>query len=62
MKDPTDHQWDNDAGMKEWRAFMASQMPGADPTDNNYVYGYAAAKTMLQMLSSATMISRGRTS
>ena len=19
LKDPTDHQWDNDAGMKEWR-------------------------------------------
>src|SRR5690348_3166406 len=50
LKDPTDHQWDNDAGMKEWRDFMAKHMPGADLTDNNYVYAYAASKTMLQVL------------
>jgi branched-chain amino acid transport system substrate-binding protein len=50
LKDPTDHQWDNDAGMKEWRDFMANNMPGADLTDANYVYAYAAAKTMMQVL------------
>ena len=50
LKDPTDHQWDNDAGMKEWRAFMAKYMPGSDMTDNNYVYAYAASKLMLQVL------------
>jgi branched-chain amino acid transport system substrate-binding protein len=50
LKDPTDHQWDNDAGMQEWRAFMAKYMPDADLTDANYVYGYAAAQTMLQVL------------
>jgi branched-chain amino acid transport system substrate-binding protein len=50
LKDPTDHQWDNDAGMQEWRGFMAKYMPGADLTDANYVYGHAAAKTMLQVL------------
>ena len=50
LKDPTDHQWDNDAGMKEWRDFMAKSMPGADLTDNNYVYAYAASKLMLQVL------------
>ena len=26
--------------MKEWRDFMAKYMPGADLTDNNYVYAY----------------------
>jgi branched-chain amino acid transport system substrate-binding protein len=36
--------------MKEWRAFMAKYMPGADLTDNNYVYAYAASKLMLQVL------------
>ena len=36
--------------MKEWRDFMAKNMPGADLTDDNYVYAYAAAKTMLQVL------------
>ncbi len=50
LKDPTDHQWDNDAGMKEWRDFMAKNMPGADLTDANYVYAYAASKTMMQVL------------
>ena len=50
LKDPTDHQWDNDAGMKEWRDFMAKNMPGSDLTDNNYVYAYAASKLMLQVL------------
>jgi branched-chain amino acid transport system substrate-binding protein len=50
LKDPTDPQWDNDPGMKEWRAFMAKYMPGADMTDANYVYAYAASKLLLQML------------
>jgi branched-chain amino acid transport system substrate-binding protein len=50
LKDPTDHQWDNDAGMQEWRGFMAKNMPGADLTDANYVFAYAASKTMLQVL------------
>ncbi|MEO9189569.1 MAG: ABC transporter substrate-binding protein [Acetobacteraceae bacterium] len=40
MKDSTDPTWKDDAGMNEWRAFMAKQMPGADLTDNNHVYGY----------------------
>jgi branched-chain amino acid transport system substrate-binding protein len=50
LKDPTDHQWDDDAGMKEWRAFMAKYLPDGDLTDLNYVYGYAASKAMLQVL------------
>jgi branched-chain amino acid transport system substrate-binding protein len=29
-KDPTDPRWDNDAGMKEWRAFMAKYYPDGD--------------------------------
>ena len=49
-KDPTDKRWDNDAGMKEWRAFMAKYMPGADVTDINYVYGYGASLTLVQVL------------
>jgi branched-chain amino acid transport system substrate-binding protein len=50
LKDPTDHQWDQDAGMQEWRGFMAQHMPGADLTDANYVYSYAASKLMLHVL------------
>ena len=33
VKDPTDPTWKNDAGMNEWRDFMAKYMPGADTTD-----------------------------
>jgi branched-chain amino acid transport system substrate-binding protein len=50
LKDQTDPAWANDAGMNEWRAFMAKEMPGADLTDNNYVYGYTASKLMLHVL------------
>jgi branched-chain amino acid transport system substrate-binding protein len=50
LKDPTDPQWDNDAGMQEWRAFMAKNMPGSDLTDANYVYAYSAATLMVDVL------------
>jgi branched-chain amino acid transport system substrate-binding protein len=50
MKDPTDPTWNADPGMKEWRDFMAKEMPGADLTDVSYVFAYAASKTMLQVL------------
>ena len=50
MKDPTDLTWKNDAGMNEWRDFMAKYMPGADSTDGNYVFAYGVSKTMLQVL------------
>jgi branched-chain amino acid transport system substrate-binding protein len=50
VKDPTDPQWDNDAGMKEWRAFMKKYYPDGDLTDWYNVYAYAAAQTLLQVL------------
>ncbi len=50
LKDNTDSAWANDAGMAEWRAFMAKYMPGADLTDNNYVYGYSVSKVMHHVL------------
>jgi branched-chain amino acid transport system substrate-binding protein len=49
-KDPTDPEWKNDAGLNEWRGFMAKYMPGADLTDANTVYGYGAGLTMVQVL------------
>ncbi len=49
-KDPTDPTWKDDAGMKQWRDFMAKNIPSGDLTDANYVYGYGAALTMLQVL------------
>jgi len=50
LKDSTDPTWKDDAGMNEWRAFMKKQMPGADLTDNNYVYGYMASRVMHHVL------------
>jgi branched-chain amino acid transport system substrate-binding protein len=50
LKDSTDPRWDNDAGMKEWRAFMAKYMPGADLTDLSYVFAYGVSLTMLRVL------------
>jgi len=49
-KDPTDPTWKDDAGIKQWRDFMNAQMPGADQTDNNYLYGYSVAVTLMQVL------------
>ncbi|HEX4172199.1 MAG TPA: ABC transporter substrate-binding protein [Acetobacteraceae bacterium] len=50
LKDPTDPMFKGDAGMQEWRGFMAKYMPDGDVTDASYVFAYAVSKTMLQVL------------
>ena len=50
FKDPTDPQWKNDAGYKQWSAFMDKYYPNGDKTDNQTVYGYSMAQTTVQML------------
>jgi branched-chain amino acid transport system substrate-binding protein len=50
LKDPTDPGWNDDAGMKEWRAFMAKYMPSGDVTDAATVFAYGISMTMLQVL------------
>ncbi len=50
FKDPTDPQWQNDAGYKQWLAFMEKYYPDGDKTDNQTVYGYSIAQTMVQVL------------
>ena len=50
LKDPTDPAWKDDAGMKQWRDFMAKYMPGGDVTDASYVFAYGVSLTMLQVL------------
>jgi branched-chain amino acid transport system substrate-binding protein len=50
LKDPTDPVFQDDAGMKQWRDFMAKNMPGGDITDASYVFAYAVSLTMLQVL------------
>jgi branched-chain amino acid transport system substrate-binding protein len=49
-KDPTDKQWDNDPGMKEFYAFMAKYFPEGNKLDGLTVVGYGAAQTLVQVL------------
>ena len=49
-KEGTDPQWANHKDYKEWRAWMAKYNSGANLADANYVYGYAVAYTMEQVL------------
>lgn len=49
-KDPDDPHWNNDSGMKAWRAWMAKYQPDASIHDNFYVIGYLQAQTMVQAL------------
>ncbi len=50
LKDASDPQWKDDAGMKKFMAFIDKYMPGANVADSNLPYGYAAAQTMVQVL------------
>jgi branched-chain amino acid transport system substrate-binding protein len=50
LKDPTDPTWDNDAGKKEWLAFMDKYFPDGDKTSSFTVYGYTVAQTLAQVL------------
>jgi branched-chain amino acid transport system substrate-binding protein len=50
LKDPTDPGFTDDAGMKQWRGFMAKYMPGGDVSDASYVFAYGISQTMLQVL------------
>ena len=61
LKDNTDPAWAHDAGMNEWRSFMAKWMPNADLTDNNYVYGFTACSVICTCCTPATVISHART-
>ncbi|HEV2603910.1 MAG TPA: ABC transporter substrate-binding protein [Microvirga sp.] len=52
-KDPTDPTWKDDAGMKEWSAFMDKYFPDGDRTSSFTVYGYTVARTLEQVLKQA---------
>jgi branched-chain amino acid transport system substrate-binding protein len=53
LKDPTDPTWDNDAGKKEWLAFMDKYFPDGDKTSSFTVYGYTVAQTLHETLKQA---------
>ena len=50
FKDPTDPQWQTDAGYKSWVSFMDKYYPSGDKTDQQSVYGQSIAATTVQML------------
>jgi branched-chain amino acid transport system substrate-binding protein len=50
MKDPTDPNWAEDAGYRDWLAFMEKYQPKGDIADINNVYGYCAAMTLVPVL------------
>jgi len=50
VKDPTDPQWRNDRGFKDWLAFMQTYYPEGNTSDLFNVYGYSAAQTLVYVL------------
>lgn len=50
MKDVTDAAWDNDAGVKGYKAFMAKYFAEGNPSEFYNAYGYLTAMVMQQVL------------
>jgi branched-chain amino acid transport system substrate-binding protein len=50
MKDVSDPQWDNDAGMKQFLDFLAKDFPEGNKLDASVVVGYGVVQTMVQVL------------
>ena len=50
LKDPNDPRWDDDPGMKGWRAWMDKYYPEGDRSDGANIYGYLIAQTLVQVL------------
>jgi len=53
LKDPTDPQFQNDADMAAWRAFMDKYYPNGDKTSTFPTYGYAVSSTLAEVLKRA---------
>lgn len=49
-KDTTDPQWNDDPGMKEYKAFLAKYVPEANVADSSALTGYNMAQTMAAVL------------
>ncbi|MBI2162456.1 MAG: ABC transporter substrate-binding protein, partial [Candidatus Rokubacteria bacterium] len=50
IKDPTDPQWKNDQGMKDWLAFMKKYYPEGNTEDVFNVYGYTVSQSLVHVL------------
>ena len=49
-KDPLDPQWNDDEGMKKYKAFMAKWAPAEDANSGIATYGYSTAALLVQIL------------
>jgi len=50
LKDPSDPQWDNDAGMKEFLTFLEKDFPEGNKLDASVVVGFGVTQTLIQVL------------
>ncbi len=50
LKDPTDPQWKDDAGMKAWNAFLDKYYPEANRADGSVMYAYTVAQGLVHVL------------
>jgi branched-chain amino acid transport system substrate-binding protein len=50
LKDPTDPQWKDDAGMKAWNEFLDKYYPEANRADASVMYGYTVAQGLVHVL------------
>ena len=50
LMDPTDKQWDNNADMKAWVAWMGKYKPGASLQDASNVFAYSVSVLMHETL------------
>jgi branched-chain amino acid transport system substrate-binding protein len=50
LKDPTDAQWKNDAGMKAWNTFLDKYYPEANRADASVMFGYTVAQGLVHVL------------
>jgi branched-chain amino acid transport system substrate-binding protein len=50
LKDPTDPQWKNDKGFKDWLAFMQKYYPDGNTADLFNIYGYTVTQGLVHVL------------
>ena len=50
LKDPSDPQWKNDAGMKTFDEFLDKYFPEANRIDASVMYGYTVAQGLVHVL------------
>jgi len=50
LKDPSDPQWNDDPGMKEFYAFLEKDFPEGNKLDGSVVVGYGVSQTLVKVL------------